>query len=273
MIRRAALLLRRAVMAAATGGKRHLCRRCFVPETPAVLLRRVALQPIVPAVCIAFAMIAPAASSPADAHARRCPGNDWEIIGADEQEHALICAGVAGAAAFLSSCGVASTAATRVRVVDTLPVSCGFKAWGHFDATSDEILLGRPAACIAYAPEGSFFARLPVQDAYMSIAAHEATHALLYAQGLGTDRRLEHEYIATVVQMQVLPEALREAVLAPLGIADTVEIWELNLLLLGLNPLLFAGRSWRHFENETDNCALIRALATGALRLPDYAAF
>ena len=231
------------------------------------------MRSIVPAMCMSFVLIVIAASSTANEHALRCPGSGWETIGADEQEHALICEGVAGAVSFLSSCGVASTAAARVRVVDTLPDSCGFKAWGHFDAARDEILLGSPAICIADATEGSFFDRLPARVAYVSIAAHEATHAMLYARGLGTERRLEHEYIAAVVQMQVLPDAARDAVLAPLKIGAAVEVWKLNPLLLGLNPELFVGLAWRHFENESDSCAFIRALAEGSLRLPDYSAF
>jgi len=240
---------------------------------PEAVLSGVILRPIVQAAIMILALIVISGSSIADEHWHRCPGNGWEVTGADDPEHDLICDGVAGATAFLSSCGVVSTAATRVRVVDTLPVSCGIKAWGHFDAASGEILLGNLATCMADAAEGSLFHLLPAPLAFVSIAAHEATHAMLYALGLGADRHLEHEYIAAVVQMQVLPEAAREALLAPLELGASVSLWELNPLLLGLKPELFVGLAWRHFENESNNCAFIRALTEGTLRLPDYSAF
>lgn len=203
----------------------------------------------------------------------RCPGNGWEVTGADTHEHALVCEGVAGAAAVLASCGVGTKATTRIRVVDALPLSCGAPVWGLFDAVTDEITLGNPGTCVAEGPEGSLFRLIEAPLAFAAIAAHEASHALLHAGGLGADRHLEHEYIAAVVQMQVLPEAAREAVLAPLRIGTDVGPWQLNPLILALQPDLFAGLAWRHFATEEDGCAYMRALAEGTLRLPDYSAF
>ena len=237
------------------------------------MLRRGAAHPVVQAAVFTLALIALAGTSKADEDWQLCPGNGWEVTGADDEERALICDGVAGAAAFLSSCGVISKPATRVRVVDALPLSCGVKVWGLFDAERDEIMLGNPAICLAEAPDESLFRLISGPLAFVSIAAHEATHAMLYARGLGADRRLEHEYIAAIVQMQMLPEVEREALLAPLDPGVAVPLWELNPLLLGLRPELFAGLAWRHFENVDDKCAFIRALAEGTLRLPDYSAF
>jgi hypothetical protein len=218
---------------------------------------------------LAMLLAGPAAAEPWS----RCSGNGWEVTGANDQEQALVCDGVARAVEFLSSCGVVSPKATRIRVVDVLPHYCGVTAWGLFDTTRDEIILGNPSICVAEAPEGSLFQSIEAPLAFMSIAAHEATHALLYARGLGLDQQLEHEYIAAVVQMHVLPEAARAHVLAPLNLGATVAQWELNLLSLRLNPELFGGLAWRHFETEPDGCEFIRALADGALRLPDFSSF
>jgi hypothetical protein len=231
------------------------------------------LLPFVRAAVMTLALIAIAGASTGTEAWHSCPGNGWEVTGTDDHERALVCEGVAGATAFLSSCGVVGTAATRVRVVDALPLSCGVKVWGLFDAASDEIVLGNPAICLADAPDESLFRLISAPLAFVSIAAHEATHAMLHARGLGAERRLEHEYIAAVVQMRVLPEAAREAVLAPLKLGATVDLWELNPLILALRPELFAGLAWQHFENANNNCAFIRALAEGTLRLPDYSAF
>ena len=204
---------------------------------------------------------------------RRCPGTGWEVTGADASELAMVCEGVAAAARVLASCRVPTASATRIRVVDELPVSCGVKTWGIYDAGSDEIVLGNPAICSDEAPEGSLFARLPAPLAFVAITAHEATHAMLHAGGLGQDRHLEHEYIAAVVQMSTLPETARAALLVPLKIGETVGIWELNPLIHALQPDLFVGLAWRHFESEPDNCALVRAMAEGTLRLPDFSSF
>jgi len=213
-------------------------------------------------------------AGPAAAEAwQHCPGNGWQVTGADAQEHVLVCEGVARAAAVLASCGVDHVAATRIRVVDTLPLSCGARVLGLFDAAANEITLGNPVICLAEASEGSLFQLIEAPLAFVAIAAHEATHALLHAGGLGSDRHLEHEYIAAVVQMQLLPEAARDVLLAPLRIGTHVGLWQLNLLIHALRPDLFAGLAWRHFESEEDGCAFLRALAEGTRRLPDWGAF
>lgn len=219
----------------------------------------------------AVAMAGPSAAAQDDW--RRCPGNGWQVTGAAAGDYALVCQGVAEAAAVLASCGVPTVAATRIRLIDELPVHCGVKVWGLYDSASDEILLGDPAICVAEAPEGSLFDRIAPPLAFLAIAAHEATHAMLFAGGLGADRHLEHEYIAAVVQMSVLPEAARTAFLEPLNIGASVAISQLNPIIYGLHPDLFTGLAWRHFEGEPDGCAFLRAMAEGTLRLEDFLPF
>ncbi len=59
--------------------------------------------------------------------------------------------------------------ATRARVLDVLPVSCGQPVFARFDVEA-------------------------------ALAAQEATDAPLDAWGLGVDRRPEHAFIAAVMQ-------------------------------------------------------------------------
>ncbi|TVS05172.1 MAG: hypothetical protein EA407_02520, partial [Rhodobacteraceae bacterium] len=143
----------------------------------------------------------------------------------------------------------------------------------HSSSVSNEIELGNPRVCAAEAPETGLFGRMAPSAAYLSIVAHEATHAILYSRGLGADRYLEHEYIASVVSMQVLPESTREAYLASMPLTIQVALWELTPFLQLMNPDLFTGRAWRHFDAQPENCLFLRALSDGLLRLPDFSAF
>lgn len=202
-----------------------------------------------------------------------CPGTGWEVTGGDADARAMVCEGVAGATAVLGACGMRTTTAPHIRVDEALPVHCGVKVWGLYDGALDAITMGSPAACAAEAPEGSLFHLVETRLAYVVTAAHEATHAILHAGGLGADRQMEHEYIAAVVQMQLLPETARAAVLAPLKLGADVGPWGLNPLLQAMRPDLFIGIAWRHFEGLEDGCAFLRELAEGTLRLPDYSAF
>jgi hypothetical protein len=216
----------------------------------------------------ALAIAGGAAGAPEDW--RLCPGDDWQLTGASDEEFALICKGVAAATSTLAACDVPTETVTRIRVVDELPLYCGVAVRGLFDPESDEIRLGNPAICLADAPEGSLFDRIAPSLAFVAIAAHEAAHAMLYAGGLGFERQLEHEYIAGVVQMSALPEAARAAFLEPLNIGANVPISHLNPIMYGMDPDRFIGLAWRHFEAEPDGCAVLRAMAEGTLRLEAF---
>lgn len=198
-----------------------------------------------------------------------CAGGDWAVTGADAEERALVCAGVAAAAELLGACGLEVKQAGRVRLVDDLPAFCDAAAYGVFDAAAGEIRLGRPALCLGAAPTGSVFQSLPVETAFAALAAHEATHALLFAAGLGGARQMEHEYIAGVVQHGVLSEADRAVALAATGVSRPLSEAEFNPFLLGLAPAQFAAKAWLDFEAREDGCGVLRDLASGAARLPE----
>lgn len=198
-----------------------------------------------------------------------CPDNDWEIAAADAAERALVCRGVAAAVGVLTGCGLEIKEAGRVRMVEALPQFCDSAAYGVFDAATREIRLGRPALCVEGAPTGSLFLSLPLEVAFEALAAHEATHALLFAAGLSGARRMEHEYIAGVVQHAVLSDAHLAAALAGVGALPPASEAEFNPFLLSFSPAAFAAKAWLDFAARPDGCGFLHALATGAARLPD----
>ena len=203
----------------------------------------------------------------------RCPGNGWQVTGASPEEHALVCQGVAGAAATLAACGVRIGAVPRIRVIQELPRFCGGQVMGLYDPAVDEIVLGDPAICATAPPAGSLYDRISPSDAFVAIAAHEAAHAMLYAAGLKIERFLEHEYIAAIVQMSALPEASRARLLEPLRIGNDVRIGQFNPFIYAFAPDYFVALAWTHFQREPDGCAFLRAMVEGTIRLEDYAPF
>jgi len=202
-----------------------------------------------------------------------CPLNGWEIRGGLDDERQIACDGIDRALHILQECGLPSRTALRVRLMDVQPSHCGVKVHGLFDASDGEISLGRPTVCAEQAPEGSLYRLIPAPLAFLSVAGHEAAHALLFAGGLGTGRLQEHEYIAGVVQFALIPDDTRAALLAQLDLPASVGIWQFNALAYALDPLRYAALAWQHFSAEPDGCALLRAMAEGTLRLPDFSAF
>lgn len=198
-----------------------------------------------------------------------CPENGWYATGGDAEERLLVCRGVAAAAGVLAGCGLDVKQAGRVRLVDELPVFCDSAAYGLFDAQAAEIRLGRPGLCVATAPTGSAFLSLPVEAAFMALASHEAAHALIFALGLGAERRLEHEYIAGVVQHSVLDPEQRDLALDAVGALPPDSEAEFNAFLLFMAPERYSAKAWLHFESRSDGCVFLRGLVSGAVRLPD----
>jgi len=199
-----------------------------------------------------------------------CQDSDWQIAGEDAGERALVCRGVAAAAETLAGCGVPVQGAGRVRLVDVLPVFCDSAAYGVYDLAAGEIRLGRPALCVEAGPADGLFRLLPEDDAFVALAAHEAAHALLSAGGLRGERRLEHEYIAGVVQYAALSSAARAAALGGLRVQAPDSEAEFNIALLAFAPAHYAARAWLHFNAHPDGCALLSAMAAGEVRLPDF---
>lgn len=211
-----------------------------------------------------------AATATADGdHWEPCPGGDWKVTGADAGEQALVCNGLAAAAGVFARCEVSHAGFGRVRLLETLPVFCDTSAYGLFDAKEGEIRLGRPALCAAEAVTGSLFLSLPMDEAFFALVAHEAAHAFLFSIGLGPERRLEHEYVAGVVQHAVLTPGSRAAALAGADARAPESLSEFNAVILGLAPHLYAAKAWLHFAAQPDGCTVFRALATGAARLPE----
>ena len=97
----------------ATPGSRHPRPQDRITEVPVAMLKAVISRSIVRVAFMILALIAIAGASAATEAWHRCAGNGWEVTGADDRERALVCEGVAGATAFLTPCGVVSTAATR----------------------------------------------------------------------------------------------------------------------------------------------------------------
>jgi hypothetical protein len=214
---------------------------------------------------LALALSAPAAMAATDA-AHACPGNDWQVTGAEPAVVARVCDGLTLAGDQLAACGLDLPPTVRVRVVDALPVFCGRPAYAVFETARNEIVLATPEACLRERRDGDIFDRIEFDAAYRSIIVHEATHAAVEA--FGAAGPIEHEYIAGVMQLQSLPPEQRARLLEDPRLSLPVETARLNPLIYGADPLFFATMAYAHNRAADDPCGLLRGFASGEIRLP-----
>jgi len=186
-----------------------------------------------------------------------CPDAGWSTVGASDLEHELICEGTSGATEFLASCGLEEPDSTVATVHYGMLECFGAPAQGMYDAGTGELSMASLAACNSAKTPEDVFGRMQPEAAYRSIAAHEAAHAILHANGLKPAQWVGNEYIASVVQLSTMPAISRSALIRSSMEPRPVELNEISDLIYAFEPILFSVRSYLHYSDLEDGCDFI----------------
>lgn len=200
--------------------------------------------------CLVF--LAAALAQPAAAAERRCAGTNTTINAESAYDAYLACAGAADAAAFLSQHGFTVDTVMRVDVLDSVFLHMeerpSFRVLGQFDAEQDRILVTSIDGQREMAKEKPIFGVSYDVALFRSVVAHEVAHAIAEDNfRVDEPTRLAHEYIAYVVQLATMPPRLRQLVLDRHPVRAFDSELEINPMLYGMNPDVFAVKSYGHF--------------------------
>ena len=198
-----------------------------------------------------------------------CSASDWIVTGGTADERRLICEGVAKAEALLGSCGIRTSEPVDLVVADSLLDFCGSKAHAVFDSRDKTISIAPMDVCVSERIENGYFDLLNPQVAYLSIAAHEATHAILDANGIRPKQWVGNEYMAAIVQYAAIPPEERDDLIEALMEPVPVSAEEINGVIYGFAPLIFAARSWLHYSALPQPCAFLNDVVSGAFSFVD----
>ncbi|MBU3260230.1 hypothetical protein KPG71_09425 [Roseovarius sp. PS-C2] len=193
-----------------------------------------------------------------------CAGGDITVTAptADSAQHVCDVARIARPQ--LQACHLPQTAPLRITVTDTLPPQHD-RCLGLYDCREDVIGVLDTDALRQRVPPSSAFARLPPDILHDSLIVHEMTHALIF-QKLGQDSGglAANEYMAYAMQVEFLPEAMRQRFLATRSHTQPVTDDSINDLILKMAPDFFAIFAWQHFRQPDHGCALFDRLLTGS---------
>jgi len=199
----------------------------------------------------------------------RCAANDWSITGGTADERRLICEGVAKTEALLGSCGIRALEPVDLVVADSLLDFCGAKAHAQFSTKDKTIFIAPLDVCISERIEKGLFELVGPETAYRSIAAHEAAHAILDANGMRPEQWVDNEYVAAVAQFAAIPPEERDNLIGALRRPAPVTAAEIDAVIYEIAPLLFAAKSWLYHSALPEPCAFLNDLVSGSFTFVD----
>ena len=198
-----------------------------------------------------------------------CSASDWTVTGGTADERRLICEGVAKTEALLGSCGITASEPVDLVVAQSLLDFCGSKAHALFDSRDKTIAIAPLDVCISEGIEKGYFDLLGPEIAYRSIAAHEAAHAILDANGIRPKQWVGNEYVAAVAQYAAIPHQDRDDLIVALMGPRPVAAAEISGVIYGFAPLVFGAKSWLHYSAVPDPCAFLNDLVSGSFTFVD----
>lgn len=213
------------------------------------------------------ASLALALATPPEAAQLPCPGDRVTVDSADSATAALVCEKIEEIRPALAECGLEQGAPLSIHLVDHAEASPFI---GSYAAGSNEIRLIHPDHLTEVLSPDHPFARLEPSLLFQSLLVHELSHAFLDQAECTRNRCVaEHEYVAYAMQLWLLPEDARMAVIGGPEKQDPGPVAQesLNDFAALLDPLLFASRVWQHFSQPENGCDFIRRIESGEVDL------
>jgi len=212
-----------------------------------------------------LAFLAIAFAHPVAAAERRCAGTNATVNADSAYDAYLACAGAADAVAFLSQQGFTVDTVMQIDILDSVFLhpeeNPSFRILGQFDAKQNRIMVTSIEGQREMAKEKPIFG-VPYDVAlFRSVVAHEVAHAIAEDNfHVEEPTRLAHEYIAYVVQLATMPPRLSQRVFETFPTQAFASEMEINPMIHGLNPDLFAVKAYRHFRSPGVGVTFLQTL-------------
>ena len=199
----------------------------------------------------------------------RCPGTTVVVSSADPEELRHVCRAAGGATELLARCGIVRDGDLSVALTKELRHPCGFPVLGQYLARADRIELMEYSSCVASFGEDSAYMRLPLREAWRSLAVHEITHGIIAkTPQAGNLSPMAHEYVAYVIQLEAMAPEHRQAFLDSLPAPTPRSLGSFNSVYHAFEPLKFAANAYRHYAAQEDRCAFLNAILRGTVAFP-----
>ncbi len=211
---------------------------------------------------VLIASAANASSNPAKHRGlQHCADGSAIVAGAEEQDFADICQGVAEAFKFFVSHAVRPTEAVTIEVSKTIPAEAGPTAAGCYIEQKRRVFVLPYNAFRRYK---TWFG-VPIDRAiYRALATHEAAHAVAACNFRIRNPTIQaKEYLAYAATLSSLPPRIRSRALRatpPQGF-DSLE--RFRPMLYMVDPMRFGAEAYRHYAMASDPSSVVHAILSG----------
>lgn len=200
-----------------------------------------------------------------------CPVPGVTLFSERAEDGELACQAIGATLEFMRGQGFRVDARFTIDLVEHSLSLHGTDVTGTYDSRSFHIEVPSFSQAQLMAQRHPPFRMSMNHALWQSFVAHEVAHAVAQANFRVTKPSLEaHEYIASVVQLATLPEALQQQLLASFDNPAFQHEREINRIFLQLNPEVFAVKAYRHFVAQPDPQAFFQRLLNRRLSSPRY---
>jgi hypothetical protein len=193
-----------------------------------------------------------------------CPDSLASVTAEDTETIHRVCDIAARADIRFNALGLGLIQAISIVITETLDaapdhyVALFNTARNELQVLPEHCLEGRPGR-LGYFPE-------MLADVFFdSLLVHELSHAYFEQTAGAESSRLAHEYLAYALQLDALPAAQRDLILAEADIDRPVVLSDFNEALLGFAPQRYAALAWLHFSAQPNPRVTVRGLLDGTL--------
>ena len=180
-----------------------------------------------------------------------------------------VCQGALRARALLAQCHITQLENLSIRIEAGIAHPAGLPVFAYYECPNKLIRISGYDAFQKLIPAGSAYAELPRQALYVSLVAHEVTHAITFQNTAGKHcSRIGHEYIAAVIQVASMEEAVRQKLLMAFPRSTPVQLEMFNEFSLYAAPQWFVANAYRHATQGNDRCAFFQGILKGEVHFP-----
>lgn len=193
----------------------------------------------------------------------RCPGLQIEVRAGSAEERRLACTAARDALQLLGRCNITPKRELRVEIMSEVRHPFSGPIFGMFDIAQERVLVTKEANIPALVDDTPY-ASFPTRDFYKSLIVHEIVHGVMH-QNLKrkATTHAAYEYPAYALQMESLPEEVRETFLRSFDQTALKSNTLFSDSVLFFDPFFFAARAYYHYKNSPDACAHLTDLLSG----------
>ena len=199
----------------------------------------------------------------------RCADIAVSVQSASSADAQRVCTAAKISADVLSTCGLSLRRLIDVEVTDKVYLLSGESKWGEFLSGASRVRVLSSAMHQELARSAFDKTKVPLEEHYSSIVAHEIAHAIFYDHTVGLDLpQTAHEYVAYILQMKAFSVETLKHILDREQRIYTSNLFVFSHFLMFADPDRYGVIAYIHFTHPDNGCEFLKNVMLGKVHFP-----